>query len=165
MPTSLELLFLDGLRDIFFAERKIVTALPRMIAAAQSKDLRAAFEKHLEETKTHISRLQQAFELMGKRPQAKPCAAIEGILTEGDEVAEAFKGTAAIDAALIAAAQAVEHYEMARYGTLAQWAITLGQNDVADLLDQTLTEETATDDALSELAATSVNEFALVGAA
>jgi ferritin-like metal-binding protein YciE len=165
MPTSLELLFLDGLRDIYFAERKILTALPRMIAAAQSDTLRAAFEKHRSETETHVTRLQQAFELMGKRPQAKTCPAIEGILAEGEETAEAFKGTPALDACLIAAAQAVEHYELARYGTLAQWAITLGQNEVADLLDKTLTEETATDEALSDLATTSVNEAGLVRAA
>lgn len=164
MTTSLALLFLDGLRDIYFAERKILTALPKMIAAAQSETLRAALEKHRAETETQITRLQQAFEMLGKRPQAKTCAAIEGILAEGNEVAQAFSASAALDAALIAAAQTVEHYEIARYRTLTQWAVTLGLTDVADLLDETLTEETATDEALSDLAATSVNEAALVDA-
>jgi ferritin-like metal-binding protein YciE len=155
MPTSLELLFHDGLRDIYFAERKILSALPKMIEAAQSEDLRTAFDKHRGETETQVTRLQEAFELLGKRPQAKTCAAIEGILAEGDGVMQAYKGTPALDAALIASAQAVEHYEMARYGTLAQWAVTLGRPDVAELLETTLAEELATDASLTKLAATS----------
>ncbi len=165
MDTSLHLLFHDGLREIYFAERKILNALPKMIAAAQSTDLRAAFEQHRSETETHVRRLQEAFEMLSKQPQAKTCVAIEGILAAGDEVVEAFKGTPALDAALIAAGQTVEHYEMSRYGTLAQWAVTLGLTDVADLLDATLTEETATDQALSDLAATSINEAGMVSAA
>lgn len=158
MPTSLELLFHDGLRDIYFAERKILSALPKMIEAAQSQDLRSAFEKHSGETETQVTRLQEAFELLGKRPQAKTCAAIEGILAEGDEVMQAYKGTPALDAALIASAQAVEHYEMARYGTLAEWAATLGLPDVAELLEATLAEEAATDEALTALATASANQ-------
>jgi ferritin-like metal-binding protein YciE len=161
MATSLELLFNDGLRDIYFAERKILNALPKMIEAAQSDELRSAFEKHRGETETHVTRLQEAFELLGKRPQAKTCAAIEGILAEGDELMQAYKATPALDAALIASAQAVEHYEMVRYGTLAQWAVTIGLPDVAELLETTLAEEAATDEALTELATASVNDDAL----
>ncbi len=158
MPTSLELLFHDGLRDIYFAERKILTALPKMIEAAQSDELREAFEKHRGETETQVTRLQEAFELLGKRSQAKTCVAIEGILAEGDEVMQVYKGTPALDAALIASAQSVEHYEMARYGTLAQLAATLGLPDVAELLEATLAEEADTDEALNALAKASANE-------
>jgi ferritin-like metal-binding protein YciE len=162
---NLESLFQDGLRDLYYAERKILKALPKMMRAAQSPDLRAAFEKHKGETEVQVERLQQVFELMGKRAQAKTCPAIDGIIEEGEEVMESFKGSSALDAGLLAAAQAVEHYEIARYGTLYAWASTLGMSDCAQLLQQTLAEETATDEALSELAEMSVNASAMEQAA
>jgi ferritin-like metal-binding protein YciE len=162
---NLESLFYDGLRDIYYAERKILKALPKMMRAAQSADLKAAFEKHKGETEVHVERLQQVFELLGKRAQAKTCPAIDGILEEGEEVLESYKGSPALDAGLLAAAQAVEHYEMARYGTLCSWAMTLEMADCADLLETTLVEETATDEALSMLAEGSVNPSAIKQAA
>lgn len=162
---NLEGLFHDHLRDVYYAERKILKALPKMARAAQSADLKAAFEKHKAETETQVERLQQVFELMGKRPQAKTCPAIDGILDEGEEVMESYKGSPALDAGLVAAAQAVEHYEMARYGTMCSWAATLGLDDCAALLQETLAEETATDEALSDLAESSVNMSAMDNAA
>ena len=157
---KLDDLFHDTLKDIYYAERKILKALPKMARAAQSPDLKAAFEKHKDETEGHVERLQQVFELMGKRPQGKTCDAIEGILSEGEEIIETFKDTPAIDAGLISAAQAVEHYEMTRYGTLKRWATVLGMKDAAKLLDLTLGEETMTDKALTGLADSSANEMA-----
>ena len=115
---TLEDLFHDTLKDIYFAERQILRALPKMARAAQSTELKAGFEKHREETEAQVERLQQVFELIGKRAQGKTCEAIQGILAEGEEIMEEFKGTSALDAGLISAAQAVEHYEIARYGTL-----------------------------------------------
>lgn len=156
----LEDLFHDTLKDIYYAERKILKALPKMAKGAQSPELKAAFEKHREETEGQIERLQQVFEILGKRPQAKTCPAIEGILEEGEEILEEYKGTPALDAGLVSAAQAVEHYEMARYGTLKRWAETLGMKDAATLLSATLEEETKTDKALSVLAAASANQKA-----
>ena len=160
MAKALEDLFHDTLKDIYYAERKILKALPKMARAASSPDLKAAFQKHKDETEVHVERLQQVFELMGKRAQGKTCDAIEGIVSEGEEIIENFKGTAAIDAGLISAAQAVEHYEIARYGTLKRWAEVLGLNDAATLLDQTLSEESKTDEALTGLADASANEMA-----
>lgn len=162
---GLETLFHDMLRDIYYAERKILKALPKMMRAAQAPELKAAFEKHREETELQVQRLQQVFELMGKRPQAKTCPAIDGIVEEGEEVMESYKGKPSIDAGLVASAQAVEHYEMARYGTLASWAETLGMTEAAQLLQATLAEEKATDEALTMLADQSVNEAALSDAA
>lgn len=161
---TLDGLFLETLKDIYYAERKIVKALPKMARAAQSPELRAAFEKHKQETEVQIERLQQVFEIVGARAQGKTCPAIDGILEEGEEIIETFKGEPALDAGLLAAAQAVEHYEMARYGTLKSWAMSLGMKDAADLLGQTLDEETATDEALTTLAEGSVNEAALEAA-
>ena len=158
---TLETLFTDTLRDVYYAERKILKSLPKMIRAAQSSELAAAFEKHRDETEVQIQRLQQVFELCGKRAQAKTCPAIDGILEEGDEVMESFKGTPVVDAGLIASAQAVEHYEMSRYGSLAAWADALGMADAASLLRESLQEETATDEALSTLAEGSVNRAAV----
>ncbi|MGQ0564318.1 MAG: YciE/YciF ferroxidase family protein [Gemmobacter sp.] len=162
---NLEGLFHDMLRDIYYAERKILKTLPKMMRAAQSAELKAAFEKHKAETEVQVERLQQVFELMGKRAQAKTCPAIDGIIEEGEEVIEAFKGSPALDAGLVATAQAVEHYEIARYGTLFGWANVLGMADAAGLLDQTLTEEKATEKALSTLAKASVNPSAMKAAA
>lgn len=157
-------LFLENLKDIYYAERKILKALPKMARGAQSGDLKAAFEKHAEETQQHVERLQEVFEILGKRAQGKTCPAIEGIIEEGEEVLDSFKGSPALDAGLVAAAQAVEHYEMARYGTLKRWAEVLGMKDVAKLLDKTLQEESATDAALTGLADGAVNQAALEAA-
>lgn len=162
---NLESLFHDGLRDIFYAESKILKALPKMMQAAHSLDLKAAFQKHLSETEGQVGRLQKVFELIGKRSQAKTCPAINGILEEGEEVMAANEGSHALDAALVASAQAVEHYEIARYGTLCSWAIALELTDAAALLRESLAEEKATDEALSTLAEGSVNAAAMDEAA
>ena len=156
-PKLLSDLFHATLKDIYFAEKKILTTLPKMAKAAQSKDLKAAFVKHERETRGQIKRLEQVFKIFGKKPQAKKCEAIMGITKEGAEIITDFKGMPALDAGLTAAAQAVEHYEMSRYGTLKTWATELGMPDAADLLDATLKEEKATDLALTSLAKSVVN--------
>lgn len=161
---NLETLFHETLKDIYYAERKILKALPKMARDAQSPELKAAFEKHRDETEGQIERLQQVFELIGKRPQGKTCAAIEGILEEGEEILEEFKGQPALDAGLAAAAQAVEHYEISRYGTLKRWAQVLGMKEAVKLLDATLKEESMTDDALTKLADQVANPKALKAA-
>ena len=157
---TLDDLFLDTLKDIYYAERKILKALPKMARAAQSPDLKAGFEKHRDETEMQVERLQQIFELMGKAARGKTCPAIDGIILEGEEIIEEYKDTAALDAGLISAAQAVEHYEITRYGTLKRWASELGMADAAKLLDATLMEETKTDSDLTKLADTSANDRA-----
>lgn len=157
---NLEKLFHETLKDIYYAERKILRALPKMARGAQSPELKAAFEKHQEETQQQVERLQQVFELMGKPARGKTCPAIDGIIEEGEEALEAFAGSPALDASLIAAAQAVEHYEIARYGTLVRWAELLEMGDAVRLLDATLQEEGATDKALTDLADGSVNQAA-----
>ncbi|MQB22369.1 ferritin-like domain-containing protein [Agrobacterium tumefaciens] len=154
---QLDDLFYDTLKDIYFAERQILKALPKMARAASSEKLKAAFEKHKEETQGQIERLQEIFELLGKRAQGKTCEAIQGIIAEGEEIMEDFKGSPALDAGLISSAQAVEHYEMARYGTLKAWAEQLGHKQAVQLLDATLKEETKTDADLSSLATASLN--------
>jgi ferritin-like metal-binding protein YciE len=164
-PKQLDELFHDTLKDIYYAEKKILTALPKMAKAAQNEDLTAAFEKHEGETEEQISRLEQVFELIDAKPQGKKCAAIEGILEEGQEIIKEYKGSPALDAGLISAAQAVEHYEIARYGTLRTWAQELGLDDAAKLLQETLDEEEATDQALTELAESVVNQEAQAEAA
>jgi ferritin-like metal-binding protein YciE len=158
---TLETLFHDTLKDIYYAERKILKALPKMARGADAPELKAAFEKHREETEGQIERLEQVFEIIGKPARGKTCDAIEGILAEGDEILEEYKGTAALDAGLIASAQAVEHYEITRYGTLKRWALVLGLDDAAALLDATLQEESATDEGLTALADSSANAKAL----
>lgn len=157
---TLDDLFLDTLKDIYYAEKQIVKALPKMAKAAQSPQLKAGFEQHLEETEGHIERLEQIFELIGKPARGKTCDAILGILEEGKSIMEDFKGTVALDAGLVSAAQAVEHYEMARYGTLKTWATELGHTEAVGLLDATLKEEMATDKKLSQVAVGSVNKKA-----
>jgi len=149
---TLEDLFHDTLKDIYYAERKILKALPKMARAAASDELKQAFTKHKDETEGQIERLQKVFEIIGKRAQGKTCDAIEGILSEGEEIIEEYKGTDAMDAGLVAAAQAVEHYEIARYGTLKRWAQMLGLKDAAKLFDETLKEESKTDADLTALA-------------
>lgn len=150
-------LFHDTLKDIYFAEKKIVATLPKMAKAATSPDLKKAFEKHKLESEGHVKRLEEVFASIDAKPVAKTCDAIVGIVKEGDGLIEDYKGTAALDPALIAVAQAVEHYEIARYGTLKCWASELGLDDAAELFDATLDEEKNTDAALTTLAETVVN--------
>lgn len=157
---TLDALFHETLKDIYYAERKIGTALRKMARAAQNPDLKAAFETHEQETQAQYERLSDVFEAIGKRPRGKTCDAIEGIIAEAQEIMDDFKGSPALDAGLLAAAQAVEHYEMARYGTLKAWAAQLGLSDAESLLDQTLQEEAATDEILTGLAETVVNAAA-----
>jgi ferritin-like metal-binding protein YciE len=157
---KLDELFHDTLKDIYFAEKKILTALPKMAKAAQSEELRAAFEKHHGETEGQIERLEQVFAVIDKKPQGKTCAAIVGITDEGAEIMHEYKGSPALDAGLLAAAQAVEHYEISRYGTLIAWAEELGLDDAVPLLQETLDEEEATDDALTKIAKTAINQQA-----
>lgn len=157
---TLDNLFYDTLKDIYYAERKILKALPKMARGAQSDELKAAFEKHREETEGQVERLQQVFELIGKRAMGKTCDAIEGIIAEGEEILEEYEGTDALDAGLIAAAQAVEHYEITRYGTLKRWALLLGHDEAARLLDETLQQESQTDVDLTALADARANDKA-----
>ena len=157
---NLRELFHDTLKDIYFAEKKILSALPKMAKAATSEDLKAAFEKHETETEEHVARLEKVFEELDAGPRGKTCDAIMGIIEEGQEVMKEFKGAPALDAGLLAAAQAVEHYEIARYGTLKTWARELGFNDAVKLLETTLSEEKKTDETLTKLAERSVNQHA-----
>jgi ferritin-like metal-binding protein YciE len=155
-PKTLDQLFHDTLKDIYFAEKKILATLPKMMKAAQNEDLKAAFEKHREETQGHVERLEEVFAAIDKKPQGKTCQAIVGITDEGAEIMEDYKGSPALDAGLLAAAQAVEHYEISRYGTLKTWARELGLDNAVRLLDQTLQEEKKTDATLTEIAETAV---------
>ena len=157
---TLQDLFHDTLKDIYFAEKKILTALPKMAKAAESDDLRAAFEKHMDETEEQVSRLEKVFEAIDETPRGKTCDAIMGIIEEGQEIMKEYKGTRALDAGLLAAAQAVEHYEISRYGTLKTWASELGLNDAVKLLDATLAEEKKTDADLTKIAENVVNQEA-----
>ncbi|MGY3589654.1 ferritin-like metal-binding protein YciE [Bradyrhizobium sp. USDA 4341] len=158
MPEKdLSALFLDTLKDIYYAEKQIYKALPKMAKAASSDKLRAAFEKHHEETEGQIDRLEKIFELLGKPARGRKCDAIEGIIDEGKEIMDEYADTPALDPGLLAAAQAVEHYEISRYGTLKAWASKLSMNDAVKLLDQTLAEEKKTDDALTKLAVAAIN--------
>jgi ferritin-like metal-binding protein YciE len=157
---QLDELFHDTLKDIYFAEKKILSTLPKMAKAAHSKELKAAFEKHHGETEGHIERLEQVFATIKMKPQGKTCAAIVGITDEGAEIMEEYKGSPALDAGLLAAAQAVEHYEMSRYGTLRTWAEELGLTEAVTLLEETLEEEEATDAALTKIAESVVNQEA-----
>lgn len=157
-PKTLDDLFHDTLKDIYYAEKKILATLPKMAKAAQNDELTAAFEKHRVETERHVERLEEVFSIIDKKPQGKTCDAIIGITEEGAEVMKEYKGSPALDAGLLAAAQAVEHYEISRYGTLRTWAEELGLNDAASLLQETLDEEKATDQALTKIAETVVNQ-------
>jgi len=159
-PKKLDELFHDTLKDIYFAEKKILATLPTMAKAAQSEELKAAFEKHEAETQDQIGRLEEVFAAIDKKPQGKTCAAIVGITEEGTEIMQEYKGSPALDAGLLAAAQAVEHYEISRYGTLIAWAEELGLEDAVALLQDTLEEEKATDETLSDIAKTSINQEA-----
>ncbi|MCE6076785.1 ferritin-like domain-containing protein [Agrobacterium vitis] len=154
---TLEDLFLDTLKDIYFAEKQILKALPKMARAAQSEEGKAGFLQHRDETQGQIERLEQVFELLGKPARGKTCEAIQGIIAEGEEIMEEFKDSPALDAGLISSAQAVEHYEIARYGTLIEWANQLDLTDAIPLLEANLEEEKATDDKLTQLAKASAN--------
>jgi ferritin-like metal-binding protein YciE len=154
---TLKDLFHDTLKDIYFAEKKIMSALPKMAKAAESDELRAAFEKHLQETEGQVERLEAVFEEIHAKPQGKTCDAIMGILDEGKEIMSDYKGAPALDAGLLAAAQAVEHYEISRYGTLITWADELGLTNASKLLKETLAEEKKTDQTLTSIAKSVVN--------
>lgn len=157
---TLDELFHDTLKDIYFAEKKILATLPKMEKAAQSGDLKKAFAKHRTETEGHVERLEEVFGIIDKKPQGKTCDAIVGITDEGAEIMKEYKGSPALDAGLLAAAQAVEHYEISRYGTLRTWAKELGLPNAVRLLDQTLEEEKKTDQTLTEIAQDAVNQEA-----
>jgi ferritin-like metal-binding protein YciE len=152
--------FIDELRDTYDAERQIVKALPKMIKACSSDELRTAFESHLEETRNQVERLEQVFELLEEKPRGKHCDGMAGIIEEGKNVmGEEFDDTT-MDAVLIASAQRVEHYEMAAYGTLCAWAKGMGHDDAAELLEQTLEEEKAADEKLTSIAEGGINQEA-----
>ena len=159
-PKKLDELFHDTLKDIYFAEKKILSTLPKMAKASQSDELKSAFEKHYTETEGQIERLEKVFAVIDKKPQGKTCAAIVGITDEGAEIMQEYKGSPALDAGLLGAAQAVEHYEISRYGTLIAWAEELGLDDAVSLLEENLEEEEATDEALTEIAKTAINQRA-----
>jgi ferritin-like metal-binding protein YciE len=161
--SSMAELFLDELKDLYSAEKQITKALPKLVKAATSPDLREAFETHLEETKGHVERLEKAFELLGKPVRGKMCHGMEGVLEEGSEVLEDTDKGDVRDAALISAAQRVEHYEIAAYGSVREYATLLGQNEIAELLEETLNEEKAADQKLGKVAK-SVNSQALQAA-
>jgi len=150
-------LFLSTLKEVYYAEKAIMRALPKMAKAADSKQLKEAFLKHRDETAGHVERLEQIFQILGKKASGKTCDAIKGIIEEGQEIMEDFEDSDALDAGLIAAGQAVEHYEISRYGTLRTWAQQLGLRDAARLLDQTLAEEKKTDQLLTQLAEAGAN--------
>jgi len=155
-------LFLHTLQDIYYAENQIVKALPGMIEKATNRDLSAGFKTHLEETKTHVSRLEQVFKLLGQDPKGVDCPAIDGIIEEASEVTGEVGDKNVLDAAIIAAGQAVEHYEITRYGSLIAWANELGRRDAAQILQQTLAEEKAVDQKLTSIAEARVNPQAAV---
>jgi ferritin-like metal-binding protein YciE len=157
---TLEDLFLAGLKDVYYTEKQILRALPKMAKAAESDELRQAFEKHRGETEGQVERLEQVFEIMGKKAQGKTCPAIQGIIEEGKEVMETFADSDALDAGLVAAAQSVEHYEISRYGTLRTWAQELGMTKAVELLEETLDEEKKTDRLLTQLAEARANKQA-----
>jgi ferritin-like metal-binding protein YciE len=153
-------LFLETMKDMYHAEKQLLRALPKMAKGAESDELRQAFATHRDETEGQIGRLEQVFEMIGKPARGKPCAAMQGIIEESKEVMEDFGDSEALDAGLLAAAQAVEHYEISRYGTLKTWATQLGLKDAAKLLDQTLAEEKKTDALLTRIAETAANRKA-----
>jgi ferritin-like metal-binding protein YciE len=157
---NLEDLFTETLKDIYFAEKQILRALPKMAYQAESPELKQAFETHRDETEGQVERLNQVFEQLGRPARGKTCEAIVGIIDEAKEIMAEFKGAGALDAGLAASAQAVEHYEIARYGTLKSWARELGMNDAVKLLDETLQEEIKADQLLTKLATSTINRKA-----
>ncbi len=157
---SMDDLFVHTLRDIYYAENQILKSLPDMIDRAANPQLKQGFRAHLNETKNHVKRLEQVFQLEGQSVKSVDCPAIDGILEEADDVIGDVEDAQVLDAAMIAAAQAVEHYEITRYGALIAWAKQLGRNDCAKILEQTLQEEKAADKKLTEMAETTVNVMA-----
>lgn len=162
---SMDELFHAMLQDVLYAEKQLIKTLAKLAKNASNPDLQKAFTEHRAETQEHVERLDKVFEMVGKRPRAKKCEAILGIVAEGDEVIEEAEDDQILDAGLIASAQAAEHYEIARYGTLVAWAKQIGQPDIASLLSQTLEEEKKTDALLSKLASRKVNPAAAGGKA
>ena len=160
---SLDLLLEEELKDLYSAEKQLVKALPKMAKTATSEDLRAAFEEHLEVTKGHVNRLEEVFQALGKTAKAKTCKAMQGLLEEGKEIMEEDAEDSVMDAGLIAAAQKVEHYEIASYGTVRTWARLCGQEEAAELLQETLDEEGEADKKLTELAEAVINPEAESG--
>ncbi len=161
MPKTLEDLFLLEVQDMLSAERQITKALPKMIENASDEELRTGFEEHLEQTNEQVNRLERVFEIFDRKPRAKKCVGMEGILEEGEEQMEKIHDPHLRDAAMIAAAQKVEHYEICAYGTLITWAEQLGQNEVANIFKETLAEEKQTDQRLTKLAKSHVNAEAI----
>jgi len=157
---SLDDLFLDQLQDLYDAEQRLVQALPKMAAAAHQTSLKDAFQQHLRETQNHVNRLEQVFQTLGQTPKSKTCAAMKGLVTEGQEAIDAHGDPEVKDAALIAAAQRVEHYEIAAYGTARTFAKRLGKQGAVRLLEETLGEEKATDQKLTQLAEAGINQQA-----
>ena len=157
---TLQDLFQETLRELYYVETKLVKTLPKMTEKASSQDLKDAIESHLGETEAHVQRLEQVFQLLDMKPQAKKCEALEGLLKEADEVTGEIEDEQTLDAAIISSAQTVEHYEIARYGTLACWAAEMGNTEVSELLEQTLEEEKEADERLSALAEESINQRA-----
>ncbi len=155
--TGLMKMFEDQLADIYYVEKQLTKAIPKMAKAASNEQLRTAFEDHLEETKEQVKRLESIFELLGKPAKAKKCPAIDGILEEGKEIMEEFKNDPALDAGLISAGQKVEHYEMSSYGCMKAWAEQLGMDDALELINMTLEEEMGADEKLSAIAVEVVN--------
>jgi ferritin-like metal-binding protein YciE len=161
--SSLKELFLQELADLYDAEKQLLKALPKMAKAASSEELKEGFEEHLTQTKTHVERLEQFFELFGEKAKGKKCAAMEGLVEEGEEIIKEEEASSSKDAALICAAQKVEHYEIASYGCLSTWAQILQNDEAVELLDETLTEEKETDQKLTEIAESTINEEAAQG--
>ena len=153
-------LFIETLKDLYYVEKKLVKTLPTMAQKASSEELKQAIQSHLSETEIHVQRLEQVFALLDKKASGKTCEAIEGLIREAEEVMGQIANEQTLDAAIISSAQTVEHYEIARYGTLACWAAEIGNSEVAELLEQTLEEEKAADEKLSEIAEDAVNERA-----
>lgn len=157
---TMEDLFLNTLKDVYHAEKQVLKALPKMAKKAATPELKEAFETHRAETEGQVERIEQVFEMLGKRAQGKPCAAMEGLVEESKEAMEEIEDKEVLDAALLSDAQAVEHYEISRYGTLVAWANQLGMKDASKLLEQTLAEEKKTDQLLSKLALGGLNRKA-----
>ena len=155
-------LFVHQLRDVFYAEQRIEKSLPKLIEKATNDELSGALSSHLEETHQHVARLQEVFRMLDVKAEGVTCPAIDGIIKEADEVSGEIADTAVLDAAIIAAAQAVEHYEIARYGTLIAWARQLGRDDCATILEETLEEEKSADETLTDIAESDVNQDATV---
>ncbi|HKV38676.1 MAG TPA: ferritin-like domain-containing protein [Blastocatellia bacterium] len=160
---TLKDLYLDELRDVYDAENEIVKALPKMVESASSPELRNAFAHHLEQTRRHVTRLEQVFEGMGEKPKAKKCDGVRGILEEGEDLMGQKGDQAVLDAGLIAGAQRVEHYEMAVYGSLRTWAQRMGNSQAVRLLEETLGEEKEADHKLTQIAEQSINRQAAAG--